>query len=152
MVKMRCKLLAILAGFLIFGATAWCVETKFGAPITLKEPVEMTNVIKDFGKFAKKELLTTGTVTKVCEKKGCWMTIKTDVEDVRVTFKDYGFFVPVALKDKSVWMQGEIERKMVSVADQRHLLEDAGASKKEIEAVTAPKAEYAFVATGVAVK
>jgi hypothetical protein len=158
MVKAGGFLLLTAIGWLVLSASGYStdtknnVETKFGAPITLKEPIELSQVIKEFAKFEKKEILTTGTVAKVCEKKGCWMTINTDVEDVRVTFKDYGFFVPLALKDKPVLLQGQIEKKIVSVGDQKHLLEDAGAPKKEIDAITAPKAEFAFVATGVAIK
>ncbi|MBK6732010.1 MAG: DUF4920 domain-containing protein [Bacteroidetes bacterium] len=36
-----------------------------------------------------------GTVTSVCQNKGCWMKLDLgNGESMRVTFKDYGFFVP----------------------------------------------------------
>ncbi len=43
-----------------------------------------------------------GVVTDVCSKKGCWMKIKTSNGVKKVSFKDYGFFVPTSLIGKSV--------------------------------------------------
>ena len=39
------------------------------------------------------ELVFEATIDEVCQMKGCWMTLESD-QKVRVTFKDYGFFVP----------------------------------------------------------
>jgi hypothetical protein len=44
-----------------------------------------------------------GKVTDVCDKKGCWLTIQTeDNSQFFVKMKDYAFFVPTALKGKTV--------------------------------------------------
>jgi hypothetical protein len=37
----------------------------------------------------------------------------------------------------------------ISVADQKHYLEDANASKEEIDAITEPEINLSFLATGV---
>ena len=38
--------------------------------------------------------IISGTVTKVCRKKGCWMILSDKGSHARITFKDYEFFVP----------------------------------------------------------
>jgi hypothetical protein len=93
------------------------------------------------------------TVTEVCPKKGCWMKVKgaKASEDLRVTFKDYGFFVPTELIGKEVALQGRYVQHTESVEEQKHLLKDAKRPQAEIDAITAPKTTYRFVSTGVKV-
>lgn len=93
-----------------------------------------------------------GTVTDVCEKKGCWLTIKTeDDSQFFVKMKDYAFFVPTALKGKNVVLEGNAERKIISVDEQKHYAEDAKKPQSEIDAITKPKEEIRFVASGIKV-
>src|SRR5262245_4436619 len=39
-------------------------------------------------------LVLEGEVNEVCLRKGCWMTLAAGERELRVTFQDYGFFVP----------------------------------------------------------
>ena len=95
----------------------------------------------------------TGTVESVCQAKGCWMKVKTgDGQTMRVTFKDYGFFVPKDIVGKTVVMEGTAETTTTPVAELRHYAEDAGKSKAEIEKITEPEKAVTFVADGVIVK
>lgn len=91
------------------------------------------------------------TVAEVCPKKGCWMSVQGEKpsEQVRVTFKDYGFFVPTELVGKEVALQGRYVKHVESVEEQKHLLKDAKRPQSEIDAVTKPKETLRFVATGV---
>ena len=90
--------------------------------------------------------------TGVCKKKGCWMTLDMpESQDIKVTFKDYGFFVPKDLDDQKVIVKGKGFLKEVSVDEQKHYAKDAGKSEKEIAAIDTPKKEYRFIATGVAI-
>jgi Domain of unknown function (DUF4920) len=93
-----------------------------------------------------------GEVESVCQAAGCWMKVKmADGKTMRVTFKDYGFFVPKDLAGTKVIFEGQPAVKTASVADQRHYAEDAGKSKEEIAKITEPKTELTFVADGVLV-
>ncbi len=93
-----------------------------------------------------------GKVTDVCSAKGCWMTVQVnDSTEAFVKMKDYGFFVPMALKGKMVVVEGVTFRKITSVADQKHYAEDAGKSEKEIAAITQPKKEIRIMASGIVV-
>jgi Domain of unknown function (DUF4920) len=95
----------------------------------------------------------TGTVESVCQVKGCWMkVVTTDGQTMRVSFKDYGFFVPKDIAGKTVVFEGEAKVKTTSVAELRHYAEDAKKPKAEIMKITEPKRELTFVADGVIVK
>ncbi len=94
-----------------------------------------------------------GKVTEACQAKGCWMQIdKGDGSSMRVTFKDYGFFVPKDCAGKTAIMLGHAFMDTTAVEDLRHYAEDAGKSKEEIEKITEPEVELAFEAEGVIIK
>lgn len=92
-------------------------------------------------------------VTEVCPKKGCWMKVQgaKPGEQIRVTFKDYGFFVPTELAGKEVALQGRYVKHTESVEEQKHLMQDAKRPQSEIDSITKPKETLRFVATGVKV-
>ena len=93
-----------------------------------------------------------GVVTNVCEKRGCWITLKTeDGSSFFVKMKDYAFFVPTALKGKNVVLEGSVEKKVTSVDELKHYAKDAKKSKAEIDAINAPKEEIRFLANGIKV-
>lgn len=97
-------------------------------------------------------LKVAGTVQEVCQVKGCWMVVTSegsDEEPVMVRFKDYGFFVPKDIAGRKVIMDGLAFREVTSVEELRHYAEDAGKTKEEIEAITEPKEEMKFLASGV---
>ncbi|MGV3540216.1 MAG: DUF4920 domain-containing protein, partial [Rufibacter sp.] len=71
---------------------------------------------------------------------------------MRVSYKDYGFFLPAQVKGKLVVFEGVAFHDTVSVEDQRHFAEDAGKSEAEIATITQPKPVISFVASGVTVK
>jgi hypothetical protein len=102
---------------------------------------------KSFGKSIR----VTGTVTEVCKVKGCWMMLRDASSLVRVTFKDYGFFMPMDLVGKTVALEGVLSVETLTEAEARHYAEDAGKSKKEIAKIVGDKNEYSFEATGVVV-
>lgn len=90
-------------------------------------------------------------VNEVCQVKGCWMNI-TDLatgEPVFVQFKDYGFFMPKDLSGSEVILKGYAYTEMTSVDDLKHFAEDEGKSAEEIAAITEPKEEKKFLASGV---
>lgn len=94
-----------------------------------------------------------GTIVEVCQAKGCWMKLDLgNNETMRVTFKDYGFFVPKDSKGKEVVIEGIAMRKVTPVDELRHYAEDAGKSAEEVAAITEPAQELAFEAVGVLLK
>jgi hypothetical protein len=100
---------------------------------------------------AEGDVIIKATVAEVCPKKGCWMQVQgaKPSEQVRVTFKDYGFFVPTELVGKEVVLKGRYVKHIESIEEQKHLLQDAKRPQNEIDAITKPKETLRFVATGV---
>ncbi|MEM9984415.1 MAG: DUF4920 domain-containing protein, partial [Bacteroidota bacterium] len=96
----------------------------------------------------------TGTVDAACKMKGCWMTMKLeDGSDMRVTFKDYGFFVPRDSPGKQAIIEGQASYDTTSVEILRHYAIDGGMSAEEAEKkYTEPEIAIAFEATGVIIK
>ena len=93
-----------------------------------------------------------GVVNKVCENKGCWITMKlNNGEELRVTFKDYKIFVPKTLEGKEVILDGFAYTDTSSIEDQQHFAKDAGKAPAEIAKITTAKKELAFEAKGVVV-
>ena len=93
-----------------------------------------------------------GTISEVCSKKGCWMKLDMGNDKVvRVTFKDYGFFMPLNATGEVV-VNGKAFVSETSVDDLKHYAEDAGKSADEIAAITLLEITYAFEADGVLLK
>ncbi|NEN24730.1 DUF4920 domain-containing protein [Cryomorpha ignava] len=94
------------------------------------------------------------TIKETCQKKGCWMTLDMENgEEMRVRFKDYGFFVPKeGVNGKKVIIDGYAFPDTISVADLRHLAEDGGKSESEIAAINEPEVGVNFEATGVIIE
>ncbi|MBK9569809.1 MAG: DUF4920 domain-containing protein [Chitinophagaceae bacterium] len=91
-------------------------------------------------------------IVEVCPNKGCWLKLElNNGETATVKMKDYGFFLPLAAKGKTVVIDGEVKMKTTSVAELRHYAEDAKKSKEEIEAITQPKKELKVMAKGIVV-
>ena len=98
------------------------------------------------------EAKLSGQVVEVCQKKGCWMKVDMgNGSTLRVTFKDYGFFVPKDIVGKTVVFEGQAKVEKVPVETLRHYAEDAGKSQEEIDAITSPEEKISFVASGVMV-
>ncbi|PQB03828.1 DUF4920 domain-containing protein [Aureitalea marina] len=88
-------------------------------------------------------------VNTVCQMKGCWMRLDLGDEEVHVTFKDYGFFVPKDIADQEVIVEGIAYVEMTDVDTLKHFAEDAGKPQAEIDAITEPQLTYAFLSSGV---
>jgi hypothetical protein len=115
-----------------------------------KYPVEKMEAVMGDKKTA--EMQITGEVVEVCKKKGCWMTLKMPAgENVRVTFKDYGFFMPMDIVGKKVALDGTAKKQIISAETLRHYAEDAHESAEAVAKITDPKKELAFEAKGVAI-
>lgn len=118
-----------------------------------KKAISVAKLNNKLKKNKKIENVTVkGEVVDVCDKKGCWLTIKNEGgERFFVKMKDYAFFVPTALKGKNVVLEGKAEYKVTSVDELKHYAEDAKKPQAEIDAITKPSTEIRFVADGIKV-
>lgn len=125
----------------------------FGKKISAKEAKDATSLSAKAVGSKEMNLKVIGEVESVCPMAGCWMKVKlANGETMRVTFKDYGFFVPKDIAGQKVIFEGVAKQKVVSVSDQKHYAEDAGVSRAEIDKIDSDKVELTFVAEGVLVQ
>lgn len=91
-------------------------------------------------------------VLNSCSKKGCWMNLVIDKENTAfVKMKDYAFFVPMDIENKTVVLDGIAFIKVTSVEELKHYAEDAKKPQSEIDAIKEPKKELRFLANGILV-
>ena len=113
-------------------------------------PSEMVSQVEESGTFEGK---ISGEIKEVCTKKGCWFAMDLpNGQSMRVTFKDYGFFLPTNSQGFPIVMEGIAKVTETDVETLRHYAEDQGKSKEEVESITEPKKEISFEATGVVIK
>lgn len=111
---------------------------------------EMISAVEASGTFTGK---IAGEIKEVCTKKGCWFTMDlANGEPMRVTFKDYGFFIPTNSQGFPIILEGVATLTETDVETLKHFAEDQGKSKEEVDAITLPKREITFEATGVIIK
>jgi len=94
-----------------------------------------------------------GKIDAVCQKKGCWMELKNaDGSKLRVTFKDYGFFMPKDASGRIAIVDGIAKVEVTSIGDLKEYAKDDGQSQAEIDAIKEPLRELVFEAKGVILK
>ena len=109
------------------------------------DALSLTDLMKDKQKYLDKELLVETRIAKVCQKKGCFFVATEGPLTARVTFKDYGFFIPTDSGGKDVVLSGTFSRKSVSTEQAEHYSADLG----EKVAAAPEKFEYSIVAAAV---
>lgn len=129
-------------------------ENVYGASFAEKNIITTADLQSAVAGKDSLQATVTGEIASSCQAKGCWMDVKlADNSTMKVTFRDYGFFLPVEdLEGKTAVFSGIAKREVISVEDQRHYAQDAGKSESEIQAITAPREELRFVADGVVLK
>jgi hypothetical protein len=121
----------------------------FGAAIGADGAIALTSALESAGAGAT-PVKVSATINEVCQVKGCWMVLDAgEHDDIMVTFKDYGFFVPKDASGREVILEGVLQPVERSVEELRHLAQDAGKSDEEIAAITEPEVALAIEATGV---
>ena len=122
----------------------------YGLQITADNAVDATEVNAELSGPDAQMVKVKGVIQEVCQVKGCWLTMDLGNDtSMRVTFKDYGFFVPTDCSGKTAILQGQLTTETLDVATLQHLARDAGKSEAEIASITEPLQELVLVADGV---
>lgn len=148
---MRCLLLTLC--FVLLSPTAFAEADwkAHGEALSEGRYRPIAGVVKKSGRWDGKRVRVEGEVVSVCRKKGCWMELQAGGDTVRVTFKDYGFFVPLDCDGSTARIDGTFRVREVPVEEARHYLEDAGEHEKAA-ALTEPQRTFEIVADGVALR
>ncbi|RYZ07975.1 MAG: DUF4920 domain-containing protein [Myxococcales bacterium] len=123
----------------------------YGAPLGASPTATLADVLKAPEKFDGQRVTVEGAVRAACTRKGCWMELSEGADPsapgCRVTFKDYGFFVPTDSAGSKARVDAQVETKVVKPEMVAHL-ESEGAKFAEKSADGSAR-EVRLVATGV---
>jgi len=150
------KKLILSLGFCLIAALTFAQTElkgqKFGEAVLPGDVKPVAKMESAMGNKTTADMKIEGKVVDVCKKKGCWMTLEmANGEPMRVTFKDYAFFMPMDIVGKKVVLDGVAKKQTISVETLRHYAEDAKKSPEEVAKITDPKKELAFEAKGVVI-
>jgi len=118
----------------------------FGKTFDLPETSPLGKVAATATDGQELTVRVTGTIDKVCQKKGCWMVVKDGDFQARVIMKDAAFTVPLDSTGKPAQVEGTLKVKVFSEAQAKHLAEDGG---QDPSTVTGEKKEFLLTATAV---
>ncbi len=117
---------------------------------------EMQAKIAETGAFEGK---ISTSLTGVCKKAGCWVTIDNPAGDpIRVVFGEHAFFVPTNTEvGREVILEGVAKIDTTTIALQKHFLDDAAEAGEEVsqeqyDAITEDLVSVSFDATGILIK
>lgn len=103
-------------------------------------------LLKNANVFNGEKVAARGKIKQVCQKKGCFFILSARDQSIRVTFKDYSFFIPKDSAGKDVQLVGKFRVKELSEEQAKHYAKDAGEDPDEVEG---DRKEYEVVATSV---
>jgi hypothetical protein len=86
--------------------------------------VSLTSLATSGDKHLGKPFLLETKIAKVCQKKGCFFIAQEQEHVIRVSFKDYGFFIPSDAGGKTVTLVGELIQKELSANQAEHFKQD----------------------------
>lgn len=120
----------------------------YGEPLGETPLTPLNQIMASPSSYQGKMVKVTGKVRRACSAKGCWMEVSEDDKPgCRVTFKDYGFFVPTDSAGSTATVEGNVVLKKVKASHVEHL-EGEGATFKE-KNPDGTANEVRLVATGV---
>ena len=137
--------IAILLGSLLgaAGASLAAGPEKFGKPLGGSPRVALEKLTSNPDEWNGKTVTTEGPVSAVCANKGCWM----ELEGMRVTFKDYGFFVPKDGAGSTAVVEGVFSVTTIPEATAKHYAKETPGGKPD--QIKGDQKELSFEATGV---
>lgn len=127
----------------------------YGEEITDEGAVPAQAVVAEIDQYMGQSVKIEGTVSAVCQMRGCWLTFQTyDGNNIRISVPrdeegEYVFTVPTDISGRRAVVQGTLEEDTLSPEMQQHLAEDAGEDVDEEE--LEPKQELRMTAQGVLV-
>lgn len=99
----------------------------FGAPIDEQLPrMGLGALLAQADTLVGQDVLVVTQVGKVCQKKGCFFIATEGSLAVRVSFKDYSFFIPTDSGGKAVILTGQLVRRELSAEQAAHFNADVG--------------------------
>jgi hypothetical protein len=119
-----------------------------GKKIDKPANVQLVDLLASPERQKGKAVVVEGKVRRACERMGCWMELAETDEGpgVRITFKDYGFFVPLDSAGAKAKVAGTVKIVELSNATAAHYESEGGGVARD---ANGSHREVQLVATGV---
>jgi len=128
-------------------------EGVFGDNINHDNPISGKDLVAMLQESDSVWVTMKSTIVTNCQHSGCWMDLDLGTDEVvKVTFKDYAFFIPLESKGKTATVEGFAKKELIPVDMLKHYAEDDCKSQEEIDAITEPELAYTFEAIGVIIE
>ena len=107
--------------------------------------VSVSEVAADPDVYTGRPLRLEGTITDVCQTRGCWLKMADTADQaddavfVKFTCPVDGFLIPTDSIGKPVVVTGEVVVEEMSEADARHIAAESGRPAAEVEAINGPQ-------------
>lgn len=122
-----------------------------GEPLSAAKVLTVEEAFANAKALAGQSVKVQGKVASVCAKKGCWFEVKGQGDQgIRITAKNYGFFVPTQAVGMNAIIEGELSVNELDQATAQHYEDDkAEGTGKPAKKVEGPVAELGVVAAGL---
>jgi hypothetical protein len=100
----------------------------------LKDYTAIADILAGPEKFEGKRVLVKGPAVAVCEKRGCWVNLKSDKDAskaLRVKVEDGEIVFPMTVMGKEVEAEGVVEKMVIPVEQLRETLKARAEAKGE---------------------
>jgi hypothetical protein len=99
----------------------------FGAPLDESaKPMSLAALLESPDEYVDTAVRVEARISQVCQKKGCFMIATSGDKAVRISFRDYAFFVPTDTGGKTVTLTGTVVERVLSEEQAAHFRQDAG--------------------------
>lgn len=110
-----------------------------------KSAITLHTIMQSPDDYLQQEQVVETTITKVCQKKGCFFIAQVSGQPIRISFKDYAYFIPTDTADKPVKMLARLVQKELSQEQAKHFTSDL----KSDDVVLDQGKVYELIASGI---
>jgi len=102
-----------------------------------EETMNIEKAIEEHEMVLGETMVFTGNISKVCQKRGCWMMLESNGKIARVDFNHHSFFIPKDTQGTAE-VYGVLHSKTMSEEMKKHLeSEGAGKIAEKVYEITA---------------
>ncbi len=132
-----CTALALITLLASPAAEKMPTQINYGKPFAVVTPILLSELPKKADKLLGNKVQVVGPVHRVCTKKGCWVSLKDGDASLRVSFKDYSFFMPTSLREGSIAvLKGVLSKRKLSKAQAEHLEKEGAKVARNLEEIS----------------
>jgi hypothetical protein len=157
LVSARIGFYALLAALAVSSVIVAGESRTYGEPLGGSDTTPISVLMAAPDDYVGQTVRVEGLITRVCEKRGCWMSLASDEEfqELRIKVDDGVIVFPLEAKGKRAIAEGEftkIEMTMEqTLAYEKHHAEEHN-EEFDASSVTEPRTYYQIKATGAVIR